>query len=269
MNWNDWANKELDILESEVNQALDKLEHSTDEDPDTIGTEIENSKIMYEQLDIMRAMLRELDKRSDDVSVRYIIKCFVDLDRDWPLSDLHSYEELPDEWIKKDAPNNNIRYCNSRYPKLLRRIIRYRTEPDKDVVIYSDRKRFEFYNLITNSKISFIDPGIYDDLYTILDTILPITFPYHPREKVKIYVENFSCTLQEDGPIVQSLALTHYLPYGAGNTPKRIYQFFDITNGKLEPLDFKAYMNRRQIFEKQAMEESEKLKESLNKNDNQ
>ena len=267
MNWNDWANKELDILENEVNQALDKLEHSTDEDPDTIGTEIENSKVMYEHIDIMRAMLRELDKRSDDVNIHYIINKFIDLDKLWPLSELHSYEELPDEWSSHDDLHNAT-YHNSRYPMLLRRVIRYETESDKNVVVYSDPSRFEFYNLITSSKI-FIESGIRNELYTVLDTMLPITFPYHPREKVKIYIENFSCTLQPEGPVVQSLALTHYLPYGAGNTPKRIYQFFDITNGKLEPLDSKVYITRRQIFEKQAMEESEKLKESLNKSDNQ
>lgn len=267
MNWNDWANKELDILEYEVNQALDKLEHSTDEDPDTIGTEIENSKIMYEHIDIMRAMLRELDKRSDNVNMNYIFQKFIDLSKLWPLSELHSYEELPDEWSSYDDPHSAT-YHNSRYPMLLRRVIRYETEPDKDVVIYSDPSRFEFYNLITSSKI-FIESGLRNELYTILDTMLPITFPYHPREKVKIYIENFACTLQPEGPVVQSLALTHYLPYGAGNKPIKIYQFFDITDGKLNALDFKAYINRKQIFEKQAIEESEKLKESLNKNDNQ
>ena len=258
MRSDNWMKEEIDILEDKINKQLDYLETNPDDvDPDTIGAEIENSKKMFEILDTLRLLVNDIQSIDNMEYEVYTLNLFNDLMYGYPISPLHSYEEDPGEWEDTGIGDREPKR-NHRYRGLLRRIVRYDTAPDKDEVLYSDCGRFEFFNLIINRKVH-IEKGLCDQLYMILDSLLPIEFPYDPKEsKVQVYIEQFDCHLQKDGPLVQSLALTHYkLPISG--KPERLYQFFDISDGKLNPIDFKAYANRRQIFNKENAEIEEKI----------
>ena len=249
MSYRDFAKSEIDILKSKITKSLDELRNS-DEDPDTIGTEIEDSNKIIELLDISENVINYIEDNEHDTDhdIWYIKNIINDIFNGIPLSELNSYEENPEEW---EVWANC--WINSRYSGLIRREINITGGYKK--TIYSDPHRLNFYNLITNEKIGIAKLDAFDDgrninyIQTMLDQLLPIEFPYYVKQDhIKIYVERFDVSLQEGADEVHTLALTHYFRDG-DDRPTKIMKFFDISEKGIEEIGIKAYLTRRQIFE--------------------
>lgn len=253
MSYRDFAEEEIAILSSQIKKATEDIQAS-DEDPDTIGTEVEYSIKMLKLLNNVHHIVDYLSdcEVEDQSSIMYITGVLNDIFHGIPLTELNSYEDRPEEWEK--WKNGEI---NTRYPKLIRRSINVKdNRKNKGTrIIYSDVSRFCLYDIITNRVIGIKDACFGIDtnipfLQHILDSILPIEFPYNVKnDAIKLYIEVFECSLQPEMPPVKTLALTHYMKY-ADPDPKRIMRFFDISDGGINELDVKAYLPRRQIFEK-------------------
>lgn len=254
MSYRDFAKSEIDILRDNIRKSLDKFMDS-DEDPDTIGTEAENSNKMIELLDISENVINYIEDSGydTDYDVRFIKNIINDIFNGIPLSELNSYEEKPEEWEAWSKFEKPDMWINSRYFGLIRREINITGGYKK--IIYSDPHRLKFYNLITNEKIGVSKLDAFEDgrninyIQTMLDQLLPIEFPYYVKQDhIKIYVERFDVSLQEGAEEVHTLALTHYLRDG-DDRPTRIMKFFDISEKGINEIDIKAYLTRRQIFE--------------------
>ena len=269
MSFKEFGNAEIDILIKQITKAVEDIQCS-DEDPDVIGTEVEYSDRMLKSLSVIHDILELIDKSGIDTKANasYITGVLNDIFNGIPLSDLASYENNPEEWTEWE----NVQ-MNSRYPQLVRRIIKVGTEPipvyfDNTEAykaiptkpVYSDITRFQVYDLIKNQKTKL--PKIFDgfhmsdilkfvpEIQIILDQLIPIEFPYNVKnDRIKLYVEAFECSLQPEMPPVKTLALTHYMST-VDDKPNRIMKFFDISEGGINEIDIKAYLPRRQIFEK-------------------
>lgn len=253
MSFKEFGNAEIDILIKQITKAVEDIQGS-DEDPDVIGTEVEYSDRMLKSLSVVHDILELIDKSGIDTKANasYITGVLNDIFNGIPLSVLASYEDNPEEWTEWQ----NVQ-MNSRYPQLVRRVIN--TE-EGEKVVYSDITRFQVYDLIKNQKTTL--PKIFDgfhmsdilkfipEIQIILDQLIPIEFPYNVKnDRIKLYVEAFECSLQPEMPPVKTLALTHYMST-VDDKPNRIMKFFDISEGGINEIDVKAYLPRRQIFEK-------------------
>ena len=256
----DFALNELDILKKEVEKKLEYYTSNPDEDADTIGTEIEYSERILGCIAVIHDIFEPIAASSKE-DINYILHLLLDLNRGYPLTDLHEVEGHEDEWT--DWANDIS--SNIRCPHLCRFKIKVKEDDkEKEKYIYNNPFRFTFYNLITDNKISVTDfysliKDSYFEFNSMINQLIPIEFPYNPKtDTVKLYVETFECTLRDDADPVKSLAITHYLT-PVMDKPEKIFKFYDITDGKLNEIDWRTYSTRRQIFEKEHSEETENL----------
>lgn len=224
----------------------DMKDHPEAYDADVIGSEtlyFEKMEALLDNLDeIMNILPRDISK--DDL--QFLSGCIDNISNGYPLSDLNSYEDNPDEWIEYRSF-----YVNSRYQYLYKRRIDVNNLKEKKVVtkdIYSDFNRYKLYNIIDNNYISIEDTGVALQLYQMLDQMIPITFPYNPKnERIKLFVELFEGS--NKSPETKTLSLTHFV-VGDSKECTRIMEFFDITKGVLYQLTLEDYKERRQWYEK-------------------
>lgn len=250
MSYKEFATSEIDILTNEINKKLEYLNgNPEDMDAETIGTEKIYAEKTKTLLDIINTFVRDgLSSEVDRTDGLFIANILKDIFNGMPLSDMNSYEDKPEEWVKWENVVMNSRYSN---------LIRYRSKfvdengEEKEKFLYSDYDRFTFYNLIDyKNLVSIGDTGVPAQLMNILNQLFPIEFPYNVKNgRIKVYIELFECKLQDDAEPVKTLALCHYKTKDM-NKAQKIFKFFDITGGAMVEIDVKAYVTRRQIFAK-------------------
>lgn len=239
-----YALQELDILKNEINDKLKWYnEHPEETDPDTLGTEIEYSKKMISVIDNMKNMVTN-DIPEDDGETHYMFSLFNRLQRGMPATCLEDIDARPNEW--ETEPKYGTFY-NKRYGFLIR--LPLKLSNDKSIDVYHDEFRFEFYDILRNQKVSRGElPSKF--ILSVLDQLIPIEFPYDPdTDHIKVYIELFECSLQEDAKPVKTLGITHYMT-NVSDRPEKIFKFFDITGDTFEEIEWKAYATRRQIYDK-------------------
>lgn len=249
MSYRDFAASECQLLADSIGKKLEYMDKNPEEfDADTIGTEKEYAEKMLALIDAAYHTIRdEIPSDALRKDGLYFADIINDIFKGIPLTDLHSYEDNPDEWL--DWKNAQV---NSRYPNLVRRTLTLVDEEgnEKKQLFYTDFTRFSFFDLIANKKMDIESTGVAIQLTNVLDQLIPLTLPYNVKEdKIKVYLELFECSLQDGAEPVKTLALTHCMPKHA-EKPTRIMKFFDITGGVMKEIDMKAYVTRRQIFEK-------------------
>lgn len=255
----DFARKELDILEKEIKFRMSELKFNN-EDPDTIGTELEYSERMLNCIAVINDIFNTLVE-TEKADIDYMLGLISDLNHGYPLTDILAYEADDSCWVEV----NGRTLTNDRYPTLIRRTIKTKDEEGNEKLkpVYTDFERFDIYNLIDDKHIT---SDAFYRLFTaenmskfifMIDQLIPIEWPYNPKmDRIKLYVEIFECSLQDDADPVKSLAITHYLT-SLDNKPNKIFKFYDITDGKFEELDWRAYSTRRQIFDQKEKSELE------------
>ena len=254
----DFALNELDILKKEVEKKLEYYTSNPDEDADTIGTEIEYSERILGCIAVIHDIFEPIVSSSRE-DINYILNLLLDLNRGYPLTDLHEIEGHEDEWANLA---NNIS-SNIRCPNLCRFKVKVKDgEDEKEKYIYNNPFRFKFYNIITDKMVSVDEfysliKKSYFEFNSMINQLIPIEFPYNPKiDTVELYVEIFECQLKDDAEPVKSLAITHYLT-PIMDRPEKIFKFYDITDGKLNEIDWRTYSTRRQVFAREDNEETE------------
>ena len=245
MSFRGFARSEIDIFRKSINDIIKDMNENPDKyDADTIGDEYIYAEKTLNLLDNLETITR--DVLPSDISkedLEFLSGCLDNIAHGYPLSDLNSYEDEPDEWIEYKV----FIFVNSRYQHLYKRRIDVLNDESKQVTkdIYSDFTRYELYNIIDNKSINIEDTGVAFQLQQMLDQMIPITFPYNPKkERIKLFVELFT---GEDGKT--TLSLTHFV-VGDSKECNRIMNFFDISNDVMIGIDLNEYKSRRQAFEK-------------------
>ncbi|MBO7732435.1 MAG: hypothetical protein J6S67_07775 [Methanobrevibacter sp.] len=249
MSFRGFARSEIDIFRKSINELIKDMNENPDKyDADTIGDEYIYAEKTLNLLDHLETFTRDvLPSNISKEDLEFLSGCIDNIAHGYPLSDLNSYEDNPDEWIEYKS----FIFVNSRYQYLYKRRIDVNNLEEKKVVtkdIYSDFNRYQLYNIIDNNYISIEDTGVALQLHQMLDQMIPITFPYNPKnERIKLFIELFKGS--KESPETKTLSLTHFV-VGDSKECTRIMEFFDITKGVLYNLSLEDYKERRQWYEK-------------------
>lgn len=246
MSFRGFARSEIDIFRKSITDIVKDITENPDKyDADTIGSEFVYAEKMRRLLDTLETITRDVfppDILEEDIE--FLSGCLDNIAHGYPLSDLNSYEDEPDEWIEYKA----FIFVNSRYQHLYKRRIDVLDDEGKQTTkdIYSDFTRYELYNIIDNKTVNIEETGVAFQLQQMLDQMIPITFPYNPKkERIKIFIELFTDPVSGK----KTLSLTHFV-VGDSKECNRIMNFFDISNDVMIGIDLDEYKTRRQDFEK-------------------
>lgn len=157
-------------------------------------------------------------------------------------------EDIEDEWklvegIDSTGTGTQI-YKSKRRPSLYKNVIR---SGEKEEIHFSDTGRAFCVDINTGRKRNW-GIGI-----TVLDEMMPITFPYEPLGKIKIYEETIKrCSALEEGYDDTIGILYFRLPDGKMINVSR---FFTNDCGKMKEIDLETYKKIKKEADQNEKEE--------------